>query len=183
MDGWILANEMHMCDIGVEILNNKSKVIENVVEKSHELGIKIVGDDNNTRCMPSIWKNRVFSCGQHGILCMGSFCEPDIRGNIIESNRKAGIKLTDDAIAHIGGTTKEEVRVLPSYHMASLVANGPINVTMNRDATAGGPGETMNMKSTIKKLVGTVNKEYNPYVPSINVKSFPNSNIISSNYN
>ena len=57
---------------------------------------------------------------------MGQYCEPDIRGNIIESNRKAGIKLTDDAIAHIGGTTKEEVRVLPSYNSATLVTTGTV---------------------------------------------------------
>lgn len=54
---------MQINDVGIEILNNKSKVIENIVEKSHELGMRIVGDDNNTRSMPSIWKNRVFSCG------------------------------------------------------------------------------------------------------------------------
>lgn len=54
---------MSINDIGIEILNNKSKVIENIVEKSHELGMKIVGDDNHTRSMPSIWKNRIFSCG------------------------------------------------------------------------------------------------------------------------
>jgi parallel beta-helix repeat protein len=34
-----------------------------------------------------------------------------------------------------------------------------------------------------KKLVSTVNKEFNPYAPTINIKSFPNSNVISSNYN
>jgi len=28
-----------------------------------------------------------------------------------------------------------------------------------------------------------VTKEYNPYVPKISIKSFPNANIISSNYN
>jgi len=46
---------------------------------------------------------------------MGEFCEPDIRGNIIESNRKAGIKLTDGAISHIGGTSKDQIKILPSY--------------------------------------------------------------------
>eukprot|EP00347_Sterkiella_histriomuscorum_P014217 403361723 len=182
VDGWILGNEMSINDVGIEILNNKSKVIENIIEKSHELGMKIVGDDNNTRCMPNIWKNRIFSCGQHGILCQGQYCEPDIRGNIIESNRKAGIKLTDDAIAHIGGTTKEEVKILPSYNSPLLVTQVNMNVTMNRDGTAGGPENTQ-MRSINKKFIGTVNKEYNPYVPSINLKSFPNSNIISQNYN
>lgn len=106
---------MAINDTGIEILNNKSKIIENIIEKSHENGIKIVGDDKNTRSMPSIWKNRIFSCGFNGIICMGEYCEPDIRGNIIESNRKAGVKLTDNAIAHIGGTTKEDIKVLPHY--------------------------------------------------------------------
>ena len=31
--------------------------------------------------------------------------------------------------------------------------------------------------------MSTVTKEYNPYIPSINIKSFPNANVISSNYN
>lgn len=174
---------MTINDIGIEILNNKSKLIENVIEKSHENGIKVVGDDNNTRSMPSIWKNRIFSCGHHGILCMGKYCEPDIRGNIIESNRKAGVKLTDDAIAHIGGTTKDEIKILPSYNSPNLVTTGTMNVTMNRDGTAGGPTDMGITKSMNKKFIGTVTKEFNPYVPSINIKSFPNSNIISSNYN
>lgn len=34
----------------------------------------------------------------------------------------------------------------------------------------------------IKKLVPTVTKEYNPYVPNINVKSFPNANHIAVNF-
>jgi hypothetical protein len=68
-----------------------------------------VGSDKNTRAMPSVWKNRIISCSHYGILCMGEFCEPDIRGNIIESNRKAGIKLTELATAHIGGTTKDDI--------------------------------------------------------------------------
>lgn len=33
-------------------MNNKSIVLENIIEKAHEHGIKIVGDDKNTRCMP-----------------------------------------------------------------------------------------------------------------------------------
>lgn len=77
----------------------------NNVEKSHEHGIKVVGYDKNTRSTPMIWKNRIFSCGSNGILCLGEFCEPDIRGNIIESNRKAGIKLSENAMAQIGGTS------------------------------------------------------------------------------
>jgi parallel beta-helix repeat protein len=102
---------MNINDVGIEILNNKSKVIENIIEKSHENGIKIVGNGKDTRSRPDIWKNRIFSCGYNGILCMGESCEPNIRGNIIDSNRKAGIKLTDLSTAHIGGVTKEDLLI------------------------------------------------------------------------
>ena len=94
-----MQNDLVINDCGIEILNNKSKVLDNSIEKSHEDGIKIVGIDKNTRSTPFIWKNRIFSCGNNGILCLGEFCEPDIRGNIIESNRKAGIKLSEFASA------------------------------------------------------------------------------------
>jgi hypothetical protein len=90
---------MTINDIGVEVLNNKSRIIDNTIEKSHEDGIKIIGYDKNTRSTPYIWKNKIFSCGWVGILCLGEFCEPDIRGNIIESNRKSGIKLSEFACA------------------------------------------------------------------------------------
>jgi hypothetical protein len=36
-------------------------------------------------------------------VCQGAKCWPQIKANIIEANRKAGIKLTDNATAHIGG--------------------------------------------------------------------------------
>ena len=43
----------------------------------------------------------------------GEHCEPDIRGNIIASNRKAGIKLMKNSIAHIGGTSKDDILEIP----------------------------------------------------------------------
>lgn len=73
----------------------------------------MIGDNQNTRSIPQIWKNRIISCGHNGIVCIGEYCEPDIRGNIIESNRKAGIKITEFAKAHIGGTSKEDSENLP----------------------------------------------------------------------
>jgi hypothetical protein len=49
------------------------------------------------------------------------------------------------------------------------VHKGNLAVTMNRDGTAGGPNlghtELLLVKSMMKKLVPTVTKEYNPYVP------------------
>lgn len=70
---------------------------------------------------------------------MGESCEPDIRGNIIESNRKAGIKLTENAVAHIGGTSKDDIKVLPTYNAPTLVHAGNMALTMNKDNTPGGP--------------------------------------------
>ena len=32
---------MSLNDVGIEILYNKSKIIENIIEKSHEDGIKV----------------------------------------------------------------------------------------------------------------------------------------------
>jgi len=47
-----LNNELSINDVGIEIQNNKSKIFENIIEKSHENGIKVIGDDKNTRSMP-----------------------------------------------------------------------------------------------------------------------------------
>lgn len=43
----------------------------------------------------------------------GSQAEPDIRGNIITQNRKAGIKVGECAKAQIGGTTKQDIKFIP----------------------------------------------------------------------
>lgn len=100
--------------MGIEILNNKSRIIDNRIDKSHQNGIKVTGNDKSTRCTPIVWRNHVKSSGYNGIVCMGEQCEPDIRGNIILQNRKAGIKLTEKAIAHIGGTNKMDIKFIPS---------------------------------------------------------------------
>jgi len=88
--------------------------MDNFIEKSHENGIKITGNDNSTRATPYIWRNIISSCGHNGIVCLGEQCEPDIRGNIIDCNRKAGIKLTEKAVGHIGGISKVDIKFIPS---------------------------------------------------------------------
>ena len=40
------------------------------------------------------------------MVIQGKWIKPDVRGNVIKQNRKAGIKLTDLGIAHIGGFEK-----------------------------------------------------------------------------
>ena len=83
--------------------------------KSHEYGIQIVGTNNRTRSMPLVWRNKIEQCAFDGIIIFGSHCEPDIRGNIIANNRKSGIKITKNASAHIGGTSKEDILELPDF--------------------------------------------------------------------
>lgn len=102
---------MSLNDVGIEILNNKSYLIENNIDKSHENGIKIMGDHKDTRCMPHVWKNSITGSGQNGIFAIGEQCEPDIRGNLILNNRKAGIKFCEMACGHIGGTSKEDLQM------------------------------------------------------------------------
>ena len=63
--------------------------------------------------MPLIWRNKIEQCAFDGIIVFGSHCEPDIRVNIIANNRKSGIKIMKNAIAHIGGKSKEDIMTLP----------------------------------------------------------------------
>ena len=53
-----------------------------------------------------MWLNLVEKCGYNGIEIRGNQCSPDIRGNFIQLNRKAGIKLTEFAKAVIRGRRK-----------------------------------------------------------------------------
>ena len=59
VDAYIVQNEIQICGVGIEIQNNKSKLFDNQIQKSHEYGIQIVGDDNRTRSMPLIWRNKI----------------------------------------------------------------------------------------------------------------------------
>ena len=70
-----------------------------------------------------MWKNIITSCGYNGLVIQGEQCDPDVRGNVIKANRKAGIKLTEDAIAHIGGTEKADIKFIPSGRMADMSQN------------------------------------------------------------
>lgn len=108
-----MQNEIQICGIGIEIQNNKSKIFDNSVSKSHEYGVQLFGDDNQTRCMPLVWRNRIEQCAYDGIIVFGEQCEPDIRGNIIANNRRSGIKLMKNSIAHIGGNSKEDILEVP----------------------------------------------------------------------
>ena len=108
---------------GIEVYNNPSLIIDNVIEKSHENGIYILGADKSQMCTAVVWKNDITNSGFNGILIEGDQCKPDLRGNIISQNRRAGIKLTENAIAHIGGTTKADIKFIPNQDRETKGSN------------------------------------------------------------
>lgn len=101
-------NEMQISHMAVEIINNKSIVFENTIQKCHEDGIRVTCNSEQMSACPLIQKNYIEASTQNGIVCRGPRCWPDIKANVIESNRKAGIKLVDFARAHIGGQSLED---------------------------------------------------------------------------
>jgi len=127
VDANIFGNEMAYNEGGIEILNNKSRVIDNIIEKAHDNGILIMGDNTATMCTPMVWRNKIRACGGNGIEINGEQCEPDIRGNIIVMCRKSGIKLRNNSVAHIGGSSKVDIKFIPSMSVNS--ANDEINGT------------------------------------------------------
>ena len=110
-------------------MNNESHVFENDIERSHKNGIQITYTDriapedyksdddeeevrrknlrdSDQKKATRIWKNNINQCGYNGMVIQGKWIKPDVRGNVIKQNRKAGIKLTDLGTAHIGGFEK-----------------------------------------------------------------------------
>ena len=112
-----------MNECGIEIFNNKSRIIDNTIQKSHKDGIKVIGNNKSTNSAPLIWSNHIKQSGFNGILGLGVRCEPDIRGNVISENRRAGIKLTEGAVAHIGGTNKVDIKFIPSAIKSTTTSN------------------------------------------------------------
>ena len=105
VNAYIAGNMIDRNDVGIEINNNRSQLIQNNIKHSVENGIKVIGSHRD--CVPLIWKNLIDSCSYNGIICRGEKCSPDIRSNIIQLNRKAGIKITEFAKAEIRGIKKE----------------------------------------------------------------------------
>ena len=80
-------------------------MIQNTIMNSHENGIKVTCTHRS--CEPLIWRNIIENNSANGILCQGDKCTADIRGNIINLNRKVGIKVTEFAKAEIRGIKKQ----------------------------------------------------------------------------
>ena len=72
---------------------------------------------------PLIQRNYIESCTKNGIICEGFSCYPMIKANIIDSNRKCGIKLADSARAHIGG---EDTRVFGTKRFDESMAKNAV---------------------------------------------------------
>ena len=96
-------NEMQINDIALQLINNNSYIFENIIQKSIDNGIEIKCLGANSQCSPLIQKNYIEASTHYGIVVEGFGSSPNIKGNIIEANRKAGVKLTDNSKAHIGG--------------------------------------------------------------------------------
>ena len=112
-DAFICLNQMQINETAIELVNNKSILYANTIQKSHHDGVKCVctadlfTKDNHTE--PIIQKNYIEASTHSGIVCEGEYCDPKIRENIIETNRKAGIKLMNKAKAHIGGESPDDI--------------------------------------------------------------------------
>ena len=104
-------NEMQINVLAIEILNNRSIIFENTIQKCHDDGIKVIGNSDTHTAAPIIQKNYIEASTHNGIVVEGFSSCPMIRANIIEANRKSGIKLVEYARAHIGGQSLEDLNV------------------------------------------------------------------------
>ena len=103
VDGFVALNESQICTRGIDIINNKSIVFGNKIQKSHDDGISVICNSDIDAACPLIQRNFIEACTHNGIVCEGFSCYPIIKANVIDSNRKTGIKLASSARAHIGG--------------------------------------------------------------------------------
>ena len=190
----IVRNTFNLNEVGIEIYNNQSHIIENEIERSHENGIKITGTNRSQLCTAKVWKNTITSCGYNGIVIQGAQCNPDVRGNIIKANRKAGIKLTEEAIAHIGGTEKADIKFIPQGKSSETTNNNTF-MTAKKEAIrtfASSHNNTQltlnidqNNFSGLNMTDDLAQLDYNDIAvqAQFRVKSFPNANVIQGNYN
>lgn len=103
VDGFVALNTSSTCTRGIDIINNKSILFGNKIAKSHDDGISVICNSDTDAACPLIQRNFIEACTHNGIVCEGFSCYPIIKANVIDSNRKTGIKLASSARAHIGG--------------------------------------------------------------------------------
>lgn len=99
----IRENILHDNNDGIELLNNKSKILANEIEKSHGHGILIISEHKDGKLNSLVKGNTISNCKFNGIQIQGEGLRPSIRNNTIKHNRKCGIKVMDKARADIIG--------------------------------------------------------------------------------
>lgn len=109
VEGFICQNEMQINDAGIELTDNSSLVIQNKIQKCHTEGIIIKSTDRRIRTQPLLYQNFVEASTQNGLLCQGSKCRAVLKGNIIRSNLKSGVKLAGFSSVQMGGKTKDDL--------------------------------------------------------------------------
>jgi hypothetical protein len=90
----VALNEMQINNVGVKTMNNKSLLFANKIQKCHYEGIVVSNMQKVTmESAPHIFGNYIESSSQNGIIVDGENTNPRIHFNILEANRKCGIKI------------------------------------------------------------------------------------------
>lgn len=100
---------------------------------------------------PTIQKNYIEASTHNGIVVEGFSSCPMIKANIIEANRKSGIKLVENARAHIGGQTLDDLNVTRSHLDFKEYANVYAHLFQN----TGDDGSKDNMSTFYEVLEAT----------------------------
>ena len=48
---------MKLNQVGIQIFDNQSLIIDNLIERAHENGITVSGTDKSQMCTAKLWKN------------------------------------------------------------------------------------------------------------------------------
>ena len=108
VEAFICQNEFQVNDIAIEICDNSSLVMHNRIQKSNFDGILITSTAPTSATQPKIFQNFVEESTHNGIHVKGEGCQPEIKGNIVRANMKAGIRLAGWANAIVGGPGKAD---------------------------------------------------------------------------
>lgn len=81
-------NTLKSNTFGIIVIDSKSKLFQNKIEKCHENGIEVICSGNGKICNPDIEENEVVGSKFHGILVRGDSSHPKIIGNKVENNKK-----------------------------------------------------------------------------------------------
>jgi len=129
-DSFVALNEFQINDAAIEIINNKSLIYGNKIQKSNLTGIVVActkPDADSVYSSPLIIRNYIEHSLHHGIRCDGLGAIAVIKANCIEQNKKVGILIQNGARAHIGGEGRDgdELKALLEAQKNQEVVGGP----------------------------------------------------------